>query len=114
MADRAGSLAEGVRAEALLATALLAGGGLPVLVGGSGLYVRAALDDLDFPGTDPALRARLPATTLLWVGGAGAPATAGNVPGIEVVGTLEAIEPALARWEAGAALQAPAVRLQAS
>lgn len=33
----------------------------PVLVGGSGLYVRAALDDLDFPGTDEALRARLEA-----------------------------------------------------
>ena len=32
---------------------------VPVLVGGSGLYVRAALDDLDFPGTDPGIRARL-------------------------------------------------------
>jgi len=32
---------------------------VPVLVGGSGLYVRAALDDLEFPGTDPAVRARL-------------------------------------------------------
>ena len=32
---------------------------VPVLVGGSGLYVRAALDDLDFPGTDAAIRARL-------------------------------------------------------
>ena len=32
---------------------------VPVLVGGSGLYVRAALDHLDFPGTDPAVRARL-------------------------------------------------------
>jgi len=32
---------------------------VPVLAGGSGLYVRAALDDLDFPGTDPAVRARL-------------------------------------------------------
>jgi tRNA dimethylallyltransferase len=30
-----------------------------VLVGGSGLYVRAALDDLEFPGTDPVVRARL-------------------------------------------------------
>ncbi|QDB78838.1 tRNA (adenosine(37)-N6)-dimethylallyltransferase MiaA [Georgenia sp. 311] len=30
-----------------------------VLVGGSGLYVRAALDELDFPGTDPQVRARL-------------------------------------------------------
>lgn len=28
----------------------------PILVGGSGLYVRAALDVLDFPGTDPAVR----------------------------------------------------------
>ncbi len=32
-----------------------------LLVGGSGLYVRAALDDLSFPGTDPALRAELTA-----------------------------------------------------
>jgi tRNA dimethylallyltransferase len=31
------------------------------LVGGSGLYVRAVLDRLDFPGTDPELRARLEA-----------------------------------------------------
>ncbi len=30
-----------------------------ILVGGSGLYVRAAIDDLEFPGTDPAVRARL-------------------------------------------------------
>ncbi|WP_336923114.1 tRNA (adenosine(37)-N6)-dimethylallyltransferase MiaA [Aquipuribacter sp. SD81] len=36
-------------------------GRLPVLVGGSGLYVRAALDDLRFPGTDPDVRARLSA-----------------------------------------------------
>ncbi len=33
----------------------------PVLVGGSSLYVRAVVDDLDFPGTDPDLRARLTA-----------------------------------------------------
>nr|AGO97146.1 tRNA isopentenyltransferase [Streptomyces sp. CNT-179] len=32
---------------------------LPVLVGGSGLYVRAVLDHLEFPGTDPRVRARL-------------------------------------------------------
>jgi tRNA dimethylallyltransferase len=36
-------------------------GRVPVLVGGSGLYVRAVLDRLEFPGTDPALRARLEA-----------------------------------------------------
>ncbi|MDX6206023.1 MAG: tRNA dimethylallyltransferase [Frankiales bacterium] len=40
---------------------LLASGVTPVLVGGSGLYVRAVLDDLRFPGTDPAVRARLEA-----------------------------------------------------
>jgi tRNA dimethylallyltransferase len=40
---------------------LLARGVTPVLVGGSGLYLRAALDDLRFPGTDPQLRARLEA-----------------------------------------------------
>ena len=34
-------------------------GHLPIVVGGSGLYVRALTDDLDFPGTDPAVRARL-------------------------------------------------------
>ncbi|HEX4700850.1 MAG TPA: tRNA (adenosine(37)-N6)-dimethylallyltransferase MiaA [Pseudonocardiaceae bacterium] len=38
---------------------LLAAGRLPVVVGGSGLYVRALLDDLEFPGTEPAIRARL-------------------------------------------------------
>ncbi|MCA1712206.1 MAG: tRNA (adenosine(37)-N6)-dimethylallyltransferase MiaA [Actinobacteria bacterium] len=41
--------------------ALLATGSRPVLVGGSGLYLRAALDELEFPGTDPALRAELEA-----------------------------------------------------
>ena len=40
---------------------LLARGVTTVLVGGSGLYLRAALDDLQFPGTDPALRAALEA-----------------------------------------------------
>ncbi len=41
--------------------ALLGRGVTPVVVGGSGLYLRAALDDLRFPGTDPALRAALEA-----------------------------------------------------
>ncbi len=31
----------------------------PVLVGGSALYTRAVLDRFEFPGTDPAVRARL-------------------------------------------------------
>ncbi|SDZ07961.1 tRNA dimethylallyltransferase [Amycolatopsis xylanica] len=40
---------------------LLDAGRVPVLAGGSGLYVQAVLDDLKFPGTDPAIRARLEA-----------------------------------------------------
>lgn len=40
---------------------LRAAGRTPVLVGGSGLYVQAVVDDLEFPGTDPALRAELEA-----------------------------------------------------
>ncbi|MBM7051283.1 MULTISPECIES: tRNA (adenosine(37)-N6)-dimethylallyltransferase MiaA [unclassified Rothia (in: high G+C Gram-positive bacteria)] len=34
-------------------------GHYPILVGGSGLYVRAVLDVLEFPETDPAVRVRL-------------------------------------------------------
>jgi tRNA dimethylallyltransferase len=39
--------------------AVLAHGAIPVLAGGSGLYVRAAIDEMQFPGTDAAIRARL-------------------------------------------------------
>jgi len=39
--------------------AVLARGALPVVAGGSGLYVRAALDRLEIPPTDPAVRAQL-------------------------------------------------------
>jgi tRNA dimethylallyltransferase len=41
--------------------ALSAAGRVPVLVGGSGLYVDAVLGGFEFPGTDPALRAALEA-----------------------------------------------------
>ncbi|MFW5419622.1 tRNA (adenosine(37)-N6)-dimethylallyltransferase MiaA [Nocardiopsis sp. CNT-189] len=44
-----------------LVDGMLAAGTAPVLVGGSGLYVRAVLDELEFPGTDPEIRARLEA-----------------------------------------------------
>jgi tRNA dimethylallyltransferase len=37
---------------------------LPILVGGSALYIRAIVDDFRFPGTDPMLRARLEAELL--------------------------------------------------
>ncbi len=36
-------------------------GRTPILVGGSGLYIRAVLERFEFPGTDPALRAALEA-----------------------------------------------------
>src|SRR5260370_23973669 len=36
-------------------------GKIPVVVGGSGLYVRAAIDTLAFPRTEPRLRGRLAA-----------------------------------------------------
>ncbi len=36
-------------------------GATPLVVGGSGLYLRALLDRFDFPGTDPEVRARLEA-----------------------------------------------------
>ncbi|HEX2307017.1 MAG TPA: tRNA (adenosine(37)-N6)-dimethylallyltransferase MiaA [Jatrophihabitantaceae bacterium] len=45
-------------------------GRLPIVVGGSGLYVRGALDRLDFPGESPPIRARLTAE----LGTVGAPA----------------------------------------
>ena len=35
-----------------------------VIVGGTGLYIKAILDDLNFPDTDPAIRARLEAEAL--------------------------------------------------
>jgi tRNA dimethylallyltransferase len=40
---------------------ITARGRVPILAGGSGLYVRAALEDLQFPGTDDGTRARLEA-----------------------------------------------------
>ena len=39
--------------------AIAARGARAVVVGGSGLYLRALLDDMTFPGTDPAVRAAL-------------------------------------------------------
>lgn len=49
--DRARAVVDDLRAR----------GVTPVLVGGSGLYVRAVLDSLEFPGTDPEVRERLEA-----------------------------------------------------
>jgi tRNA dimethylallyltransferase len=55
------SVAEYQRLARAAVDDVLARGRIPLLVGGSGLYVRAVVDELDFPGTDPRLRARLEA-----------------------------------------------------
>jgi tRNA dimethylallyltransferase len=55
------SVADFQRAARARSAEILSRGRVPVLVGGSGLYVRAALDVLELPGTDPAVRARLEA-----------------------------------------------------
>jgi tRNA dimethylallyltransferase len=81
---------------------IAARGRVPVLVGGSGLYVRAALDDLEFPGTDGDLRTRLE-DELLRLGPAALharlatldPAAAGSIlagNGRRIVRALEVIE----------------------
>ncbi|MFJ2109037.1 tRNA (adenosine(37)-N6)-dimethylallyltransferase MiaA [Streptomyces microflavus] len=55
----AASVAEYQRLARLEIDRLLAENRTPVLVGGSGLYVKGAIDALEFPGTDPEVRARL-------------------------------------------------------
>ena len=48
------------QAEARAAiTSILDRGAVPILVGGSGLYVSSVVYDFRFPGTDPVIRARL-------------------------------------------------------
>ncbi|WP_405084265.1 tRNA (adenosine(37)-N6)-dimethylallyltransferase MiaA [Microbispora sp. NBC_01389] len=56
---RTASVAEYQRLARPLVDDLRSRGRAPVLAGGSGLYVRAVLDDLEFPGTDPDARDRL-------------------------------------------------------
>ena len=81
---------------------LRARGVVPVLVGGSALYVRAILDRFEFPGTDPAIRARLE-SELASVGPAGMhvrlreldPEAAGRIlveNGRRIVRALEVVE----------------------
>jgi tRNA dimethylallyltransferase len=53
------SVAEYQRLARAAVDDIAARGKVPLLVGGSGLYVRAVLEEFAFPGTDPAIRARL-------------------------------------------------------
>jgi tRNA dimethylallyltransferase len=55
------SVAEYQRLARAAVDSLRAAGTVPVLVGGSGLYVDAVLDRMEFPGTDPEVRAALEA-----------------------------------------------------
>lgn len=55
------SVAAYQRATRAVIERLRAAGRTPVLVGGSGLYVQAVVDELEFPGTDARLRAELEA-----------------------------------------------------
>ncbi|HEX5333313.1 MAG TPA: tRNA (adenosine(37)-N6)-dimethylallyltransferase MiaA [Cellulomonas sp.] len=57
--DQDASVADYQRAARADLVAIDARGARAVAVGGSGLYVRALLDHMDFPGTDPDARARL-------------------------------------------------------
>src|SRR5262249_57901517 len=58
---RTASVAESQALAKTVIGDIQARGKVPVLAGGSGLYVRAALGDLSFPGTDETIRARLEA-----------------------------------------------------
>ncbi len=58
---RAANVADYQRMARAAIADILGRGKVPVLTGGSGLYIRAALDDLDFPGTEPQVRERLEA-----------------------------------------------------
>jgi tRNA dimethylallyltransferase len=59
--SRSAAVAEYQRLAREAITAVHAAGRVPILVGGSGLYLRGALDHLDFPGESAELRARLSA-----------------------------------------------------
>ncbi|GGQ57317.1 tRNA (adenosine(37)-N6)-dimethylallyltransferase MiaA [Couchioplanes azureus] len=55
------SVAEYQEAARAAVAEIAARGRVPIVVGGSGLYVRAVLEDFSFPGTDPGIRERLEA-----------------------------------------------------
>ncbi len=67
-------------------------GGIPILCGGSGLYLRAALDRLEIPPTDPGVRARLEAE----LADLGAPALHRRLAGLDPA-AAEAILPSNGR-----------------
>ncbi|HEV2088459.1 MAG TPA: tRNA (adenosine(37)-N6)-dimethylallyltransferase MiaA, partial [Cryptosporangiaceae bacterium] len=73
------SVAEYQLAARAVVDRLRAAGVVPILVGGSGLYVRAVLDRMEFPGTDPAARHALAEE----LGALGAPALHARLAGLD-------------------------------
>ncbi|QNK83386.1 tRNA (adenosine(37)-N6)-dimethylallyltransferase MiaA [Nakamurella sp. PAMC28650] len=71
---------------------ILGRGRTPVLVGGSGLYVSAVIDRIEFPGTDPSVRADLEAE----LAGVGAAALFGRLARLDPAAAAS-IEPANGR-----------------
>ena len=96
------SVAEYQRLARAAVDDVLARGRVPLLVGGSGLYVRAVLERFEFPGTDPVVRERLereltevgPAPLYARLREADPDAAAGILPGNgrRIVRALEVIE----------------------
>jgi len=76
---RAANVADYAKLARAAIDEISARGRVPILAGGSGLYVRAALDDLDFPGTDPVIRGRLEDE----LNQAGAPALHARLAGLD-------------------------------
>jgi MerR family transcriptional regulator, light-induced transcriptional regulator len=103
-------------AEAVMASlgmdCLQLGGGVPVEeVADAARETGADIVALSFSSYFPSkivartlklLRPRLPDNVVVWVGGAGVPASATFDDGVEVVSGLEQIEPALQRWRSRA------------
>ena len=99
---QAASVADYQRLARAVIEDVAARGRVPLLTGGSGLYIRAAVEDLNFPGTDPRVRDRLEAE--LTAGGPAAlharlagldPAAAASIlpsNGRRIVRALEVIE----------------------
>ncbi|MCM0677274.1 tRNA (adenosine(37)-N6)-dimethylallyltransferase MiaA [Micromonospora phytophila] len=96
------SVAEYQRLARTAVDDILARGRVPLLVGGSGLYIRAVLERFEFPGTDPVVRERLerelaeagPAPLYARLREADPGAAAGILPGNgrRIVRALEVIE----------------------
>ena len=59
--DKSAAVAEYQQLARASISAIHGRGKLPILVGGSGLYLRGALDRLEFPGESPPIRRRLDA-----------------------------------------------------